>query len=592
MFSSSLNSLFLTNSTSLFLGASSQNTVLPQIVLKPLLTQFYETKGLTTFEIVISFFELDFLSFLPEFFFVFGILFLLIVFVIIGDSNVFKKPDITIFSIKTFLFLFLFLFCLYLNNLFVFESFSSNFLFVSSSFTSLIKLLLLLVSFCCLILAISYFNLEKLNIYEFSVLFSLSLLGLFLLVSSNDLLSFYLAVELQSLSFYILAALKRDSNLSTEASLKYFVLGAVSSAFLLFGFALLFGFSGLTNFTDLTMFFKSYNEFLIDEYTSLFLNNAHISDFDFSKPNFFVKSIFEFFFANLFYINMCYIGFLFITMGLLFKLGVFPFYIWIPDVYEGVPTIITAIFSIVPKIAVISFFARLYIKIFTDAIPSDIQFFDFLVFAAGASILFGGLGAIYQLKIKRIFAYSAISHTGFLVLGLSLNSFEGIFSFFLYLVLYLILSLNFFSIFLNLRFFANPLLKFKKISDFSNLAKQHPFLGICLSLNFFSMAGVPPLAGFFSKTFVFMSLLNAGYFFLSVVIISFSVISSFFYVRLIKNVYYSKSPVKLIALTEFSFVDSIIISLTTVLNILFFYSTDFYFDFVQTLTVSLFSSFS
>jgi NADH-quinone oxidoreductase subunit N len=538
----------------------------------------------------ISFFELDFLSFLPEFFFIFGILFLLTLFVIVGDSNAFKKPEITIFSIKCFLFLFLFLFILLTNSLFSFESFSSNFLFAFSSFTSLIKILLLLVSFFCLILSISYFNVEKINIYEFSVLFALSLLGLFLLVSSNDLLSFYLAVELQSLSFYILAALKRDSNLSTEASLKYFVLGAVSSAFLLFGFAILFGFTGLTNFTDLAIFFDMMSSNLVVEYEFL--------DFDFSQydltvrpRNFWLTELANYIDRIHRHPEMWFIGFLFISMGLLFKLGVFPFYIWIPDVYEGVPTIITAIFSIVPKIAVISFFVRLYTKIFFATLPPDLQFFNFLVIAAGASILFGGLGAIYQLKIKRIFAYSAISHTGFLILGLSLSTFNGLFSFFLYLVLYLILSLNFFSIFLNLRFFSNPLLKFKKLSDFSNLAKQNPILGICLSLNFFSMAGVPPLAGFFSKAFVFMALLDSGYFFLSAIIISFSVISSFFYIRLIKNIYYSKNPLKLVSLCEFTKSDSIIISITTLLNVLFFYTTNFYFDFVQTVIVSLFSSF-
>lgn len=540
--------------------------------------------------VAINFFELDFLSFLPEFFFVFGILFLLTLFVIISDSNVLKKPEITTFSIKCFLFLFLFLFFLLLNGLFSFESFSSNFLFAFSNFTSLIKILLLIVSFFCLILAISYFSVEKINIYEFSILFSLSLLGLFLLVSSNDLLSFYLAVELQSLSFYILAALKRDSNLATEASLKYFVLGAVSSAFLLFGFAILFGFSGLTNFTDLTIFFEYMT-------TTLEIERDYL-EFDFSQYDLTVRprSFWMTELANYMdrynrYPEMWFIGFLFISMGLLFKLGVFPFYIWIPDVYEGVPTIITAIFSIVPKIAVISFFLRLYTKIFVGTLPLDFQFLNFLLIAGGASILFGGLGAIYQLKIKRIFAYSAISHTGFLILGLALSTFNGLFSFFLYLILYLILSLNFFSIFLNLRFFTNPLLKFKKLSDFSNLARQHPILGLCLSLNFFSMAGVPPLAGFFSKAFVFMALLDSGYFFLSAIIICFSVISSFFYIRLIKNIYYSKNPLKLVALAEFTKSDSIIISITTLLNLLFFYTTDFYFDFAQTVIVSLFSSF-
>lgn len=324
----------------------------------------------------ISFFELDFLSFLPEFFFIFGILFLLTLFVIVGDSNAFKKPEITIFSIKCFLFLFLFLFILLANSLFSFESFSSNFLFAFSSFTSLIKILLLLVSFFCLVLSISYFNVEKINIYEFSVLFALSLLGLFLLVSSNDLLSFYLAVELQSLSFYILAALKRDSNLSTEASLKYFVLGAVSSAFLLFGFAILFGFSGLTNFTDLAIFFDMMSSNLAVEYEFL--------DFDFSQydltvrpRNFWLTELTNYIDRIHRHPEMWFIGFLFISMGLLFKLGVFPFYIWIPDVYEGVPTIITAIFSIVPKIAVISFFVRLYTKIFLQHYH---RIYNFLIF--------------------------------------------------------------------------------------------------------------------------------------------------------------------------------------------------------------------
>lgn len=518
---------------------------------------FFEFFSINIFET--NLFNNEFFSFGSEFFFLIILLFLLFIFIIITDSKLYKKPDSSLFALKLSIFFLFFLF--FINYFFIediFESINFNFLFFQEPFNFIIKLFLIITLIFCFYMSISYIKFENFKTYEFSLLLLLSFFGTYLLLISNDFLSFYLAIEMQSLSFYILASLKKNSNFSTEAGLKYFILGAISSGFLLLGFSIIFGFSGCTNFFDLKLFY-------------CFLNTPY-----YEYPvgiQTFICNLLEY--SNIF-------GFVFILVGLFFKLGIFPFQIWVVDVYEGVPTIITAIFSTIPKIIFFILFLKFYL--FTFSVPvlyfSTLKnvIFIFSIF----SILIGSLGALFQTKIKRLFAYSAISHAGFLLLSISINTLSGVFSFFLYLIIYILLSLSFFLIYLNLRTFEFKF-KIKKLSDLSNIAELNPTLSFCLLLVIFSIAGVPPLAGFFSKFFIFSALIEKSFYLISIIVILISVLSSFYYIRLIKTIYFS-NKVKHISLYQISNADAFLISITVLLNVFFICFPSFFIDLAKTLS--------
>lgn len=352
--------------------------------------------------------------------------------------------------------------------------------------------------------------------YEMIILIQLAVLGLLLLVSAYDLLALYLSIELQSLSLYLLASLKRTSEYSTEAGLKYFVLGAISSGLLLFGSSLIYGISGSISFDAL------------------------------SKSTFYLES-----FTYL-------IGVLFIFSGLFFKLSIAPFHQWTPDVYEGSPTLITAFFAIVPKIAVLGLVLRLIFKVFytiPDAVSShcialgalsfDSGFKSFLLFCSFLSLLCGTLGGLYQRKLKRLLAYSTIGHMGYILIGVLAGSIEGITAVFLYLFIYMITSVGIFSFLLavssslpkqNSREHRRKLVY---LSDLAYLSHANPVLAIAFSILIFSMAGIPPLAGFFSKLYLFLAALNSSLALYAIIAVLFSVIGCFYYIRLIKSLYFS-----------------------------------------------------
>ena len=404
----------------------------------------------------------------------------------------------------------------------------------------------------CILLSLDYMKKEKFFFYEFFIILKLSILGMCLLVSAFDFISFYLSLELQSLSFYILASFKRNSNFSTEAGLKYFILGSLASCLILFGVSIIYGFTGITCFDD----------FIV-------LNNL-------------IKDPFYFFIFDK-ELNGFFIGLLLVFIGLLFKLGAGPFHFWVPDVYEGVPLIVTTFFAIVPKIVITSFILIFFCSYFYSF---EIFWHQWFIFTSIFSFFIGSLGAIYQVKIKRLLAYSAIGHVGFLSLGLSLNTVEGFQGIILYLMIYVSLSVITFSLFLSLRRFNNNL-KFKNILDLKNLFKINPLFSFFFCLTFFSIAGIPPLMGFFSKFYIFLASLKEGFFFITLFSLFLSVVSSFYYIRLIKLVFFEKTN-SWTFLKPLNKINSFLIVFLSFFNLFFFVYPEIFLGLSYKLSIFLF----
>lgn len=332
-----------------------------------------------------------------------------------------------------------------------------------------------------------YFKYENLFTFEFAILVFFYMIGVYLLFLSNDFFSFYLSVELQSFVLYVLCAYKRDA-FSSEAGLKYFVLGAFSSGILLFGISMIYGFTGTTNFDDLY---------------SLFLPSISILGFH----------------------SGLLIGVVFFSVGFLFKLGVFPFHTWVPDAYEGAPTVVTAILAALSKFVIATAFIKIYFSVF---FIFSFYWYRIFLYLGVSSIIYGTLGALYQDSIKRLLAYSGIANMGYILLAVSTNTIEGFFSAYYYLLIYSLTSLAVFIVILSVRRF-NDLLRLKTLSEFSTLFRNNPAISFSVAVFMFSLAGIPPLAGFFSKLFVFLSLVNIESYFAATLIAATSVISSFYY---------------------------------------------------------------
>jgi len=348
-------------------------------------------------------------------------------------------------------------------------------------------------------------------IFEFSILLLISTLALMCLVSAYDLIAVYLSIELMSLSFYILAAFNRNSQFSTEAGLKYFVLGALSSGLLLFGAALMYGYTGLTNFADLIKL----------------------------QPDSLAFSL----------------GILFFTVSFLFKLAAVPFHQWAPDVYEGAPMPVTAFFAVVPKIGILTVLTRI--------VPLGQN--TILITTALASIVLGSLGALAQWRVKRLLAYSAISHVGFLLLPLIAQN-EGVnHTIYFYAIIYILMSVNFFAILLNHSHFGST----PTLGHFQSLSKTNGLLAITLALTLFSMAGIPPLAGFYGKMYVFLTLIDANYITLALLCIVASVVGAVYYIRIIKMMYFDTAPNYPIS-TPLSAPRALLISTNTLILVLLF----------------------
>ncbi|APR98529.1 NADH-quinone oxidoreductase subunit N [Wolbachia endosymbiont of Folsomia candida] len=397
-------------------------------------------------------------------------------------------------------------------------------------FNSLLKLNLYIRSAQGLILSTGILVLLLLNLskysykYEFSILILFSLFGMITLVSANSLISFYLAFELMSIPLYVLASFNRDSVYSCEAGVKYFTLSALSSCIMLYGMSLLYGYTGQTNFSEL----------------SLFLQNNQIT------------------YGIVF-------GLVFILIGLCFKLAVAPFHMWAPDVYQGAPTIVTAFFSTAPKATLLVFLIR-FINEELVGIQKYVQ--PILIYVSVLSVLISAFGALRQKNLKRLFAYSSIGHVGFIFAALSIFTQAGISSALMYLVIYIITSIGLFSYFIQIDD------DDCNIANLSGIGKKQPILAFHLSLLLLSMSGIPPLAGFFAKFFIFKSLINSGFISLSLVLVIASVISCYYYLNIMKAMYFDKVSSSKIDCSKGLLVVTIVASLVNL--ILFLYVEDLY----------------
>ena len=447
------------------------------------------------------FFNNEWLAIIPELFLVVSINLILLYAVIYSPSPFFNFPLlINNISWLSVLLLTIVLYLTINNHLLNITVFNN--LLILDLFGNFIKSFILLSTICILVMSLTYNRFERINSFEFPILIMLTILGTLLLISSYDLISMYLAIELQSFCSYILSSFKRNSEFSAESGLKYFILGAFSSGFLLFGCSLIYGFTGATNY----------------ELISLLLINANYNLLD-----------------NIGII----IGIVFILVSFFFKLSAAPFHLWSPDVYEGSPTSVTAFFAIVPKLGLIIFFLRLFFDSFYVFLPS-LQYL--LIISSITSMLIGSFGAIWQVKIKRLFAFSAISHVGYMLIGLCSCSIESVYAVVFYAIIYIFMSISSFCLLLAIRK-NSDLKKIKYIEDISIISKVNPFIGVCFAITFFSIAGVPPFAGFFSKMFIFFSAISQSLYFLSVIGVLTSVVSCFYYLRIIQITYFEQTNI-------------------------------------------------
>ena len=361
--------------------------------------------------------------------------------------------------------------------------------------SSLMKIITLIGAFLVLVISSNYLKTFKIFKIEYPILILSSVLGMMVMISSNDLMVFYIGLELQSLALYVLATFNRDQLKSSEAGLKYFVLSALSSGLLLYGCSLIYGFSGSTNFDVISNQLNSTNYVLT-------------------------------------------FGIVFILVGLAFKISAVPFHMWAPDVYEGSPTSVTLFFTMVPKIAALTVFIRFLYVPFLNLID---QWQMIIIFLSIASMLFGAIAAIGQTNIKRLIAYSSIGHIGYTLAGLATGSNEGIQSSIVYITIYVIMNLAFFSCLLMLK---RNNQYYEDIDDLSGLSKNHPLLSLSLLVILFSLAGIPPLAGFFAKFYIFTAVLEQSMYFLAIVGLLSTVIAAFYYLRIIKIIYFDKEKEK------------------------------------------------
>jgi NADH-quinone oxidoreductase subunit N len=388
--------------------------------------------------------------------------------------------------------------------------------FIVDDYARFLKVLALIASAVTLVMSADYLGQRR--IFEYVVLVLLSTIGMMVLISAGDLISLYLGLEMMSFALYVVAASNRDNLKSTESGLKYYVLGSLSSGMLLYGASLIYGFTGTVEFAGIAAAARDAGIGLI-------------------------------------------FGLVFLLAGLCFKVSAVPFHMWTPDVYEGAPTPVTAFFASAPKVAAMAIFVRVVLTAFPDV---TLQWQQIVVFVSIASMALGSVAAIGQRNIKRMLAYSSIGHMGFALVGLAAGTAEGAQGVVLYLSIYVAMTLGSFAVILAMK---RKGLAIEQISDFAGLSHTNPVLAFFFAMQMFSLAGIPPLAGFFAKFYVFLAAIKAGLFTLSVIGVVTSVIGAFYYLNIVKVMYFDQ-PV--------GAVDPVRVELRTVLavsgifNILFF----------------------
>ena len=404
-----------------------------------------------------------------------------------SKNNSFNKA--TNFATLSLIFISFLVYFDFTTNFALFENFFSN-----TTFTKFFKILTILGAAASLIISKNYFIDTKINRFEIPTLLLFSTLGMMLMISSKNLMMMYLAIELQSLSLYVVASIKRNSLESAESGVKYFILGALSSGILLYGFSLVYGFTGQTNFDGI--------------YISL-------SQLD-KLP-----------------IGLVF-GLVFILVGLAFKVSAVPFHMWTPDVYEGAPTSITAFFAIVPKLAAIALIFRFCLEPFNNFY---FEWTQVIFFLSLASMFLGAIAAIAQKSLKRLLAYSSIGHVGYVLIALVAASDQGIRSASIYMFIYLIMNISVFAILLSLKKSDKYV---EKINELSGLSKTNPVVSASLAIIMLSMAGIPPFIGFFGKFYVFIAAIESQQYILAILGVLASVISAFYYLRIIKGMYFDE----------------------------------------------------
>ena len=388
--------------------------------------------------------------------------------------------------------------------------------FLRDPYANFIKILILIASI--FILYSSQFFIRDNNIakFEYPIIILLSILGMFFMVSSNDLILFYLGLELQSLALYVLAAIDRDNTRSTESGVKYFVLSALSSGLLLYGCSLLYGFTGSTNFDIISSQLNSEN----------------------------TGSIF---------------AMVFILVGLAFKVSAVPFHMWTPDVYEGSPTSVTSFFSVAPKVAGLAVIIRFMQVPFANVF---LEWQSIIIFISVASMILGAVAAIGQKNIKRLMAYSSIGHIGYALAGVATGTNSGYMSSIVYITIYVVMNIGAFACIFLMKKNGKYT---EEINDLSGISKNHPLIAISFLIILFSLAGIPPLGGFFAKFYVFMSVIESEMYVLAIIGLLTTVISAFYYLRIIKIIYFDKfikpfDQIKNVSITGTIFLSCIVLT--------------------------------
>ena len=393
--------------------------------------------------------------------------------------------------------------------------------FVIDDFARFLKLLTLAGSAGAMLLSLNYLTVERLQKFEYGPLILLSTLGMLVLISAADLIALYLGLEMMSLALYVIAAFDRDNVRSTEAGLKYFVLGALSSGMLLYGASLIYGFTGTVTFAGI----------------------AKAAGQGGSPP---LGLIF---------------GLVFLFVGFCFKISAVPFHMWTPDVYEGAPTPVTAFFAAAPKVAGIAMFVRATIVAFPGITQ---QWQQIVVFVAIASMVLGAFAAIGQRNIKRLLAYSSIGHMGFALVGLAAGTPDGVQGVLIYMAIYVAMTLGTFAVVLSMR---RDGVLVENIYDLAGLARTHPTMAFFLAALLFSLAGIPPLAGFFAKFYVFLAAINAGLYTLAVIGVLASVVGAYYYLLIVKIMYFDE-PARGFARMPVSL--RLVLGIGGLINLLFF----------------------
>jgi len=365
--------------------------------------------------------------------------------------------------------------------------------FILDPFARFMKLLTLIGSAAVITMSFDYLRQARLMKFEYPVLILLASVGMLMMISANDLIALYLGVELQSLALYVLATFRTSSVRSSEAGLKYFVLGALSSGMLLYGCSLIYGFTGTTGFTGIAAAAGS--------------------------PSSNLGLIF---------------GLVFFMAGLAFKVSAVPFHMWTPDVYEGAPTPVTAFFATAPKVAAMAMFLRAVLVAFPDVTH---QWQQIVVFISIASMVLAAFAAIGQTNIKRLMAYSSIGHMGFALVGLAAADAAGVQAVIIYLAIYLVMNLGVFACILAMRRSDG---RVEEIDELSGLSRNNPMMAFLLAMLLFSLAGIPPLAGFFGKFYVFLAAINSGLYTLAVIGVLSSVVGAYYYLRIVKIMYFDE----------------------------------------------------